>query len=108
MGNAGGGPDLAVGVGIAASHELAFVFKNLDVVDVVEAAELLVLFAPGVDDGEYLGGGHFSEGEIVAGRKADYAAVAAFGFSLKKRVWIFDGGGGIGEDGGEIVVEHEG
>ncbi len=107
-GNCGGGPDLAVGVGIAAAHELAFVFKNLDVVDVIEVAEVAVLFAPGVDDGEDLVGGHFGEGEVLAGGEADYEAEYALGLGLEEVVWIFEGGGGIGEQGGEIVVENEG
>ena len=50
VGDVLGGPDLAVGMGIAGAHHGAAVLEDLHVVELGLAAEFNVLLGPGVDD----------------------------------------------------------
>lgn len=94
FGDAGGGPDLAVWVGVGAAHCGALVFEDLHVgvlvfwrgdsegggrggVERGGGGEVgCVEGGPGADDGEDGRGGEVGEGEVVGGVEADYVAFA--------------------------------
>src|SRR5580704_8321128 len=64
------GPDLAMGMRIAGTHQKAAILKNLDVVYPVECAEFRILLRPRIDhgnDGRFF---HLTERKIVLRREA--------------------------------------
>src|SRR5437879_2829855 len=69
-------PDLAVRMGVTSSHHGAAVFKNLHMVDGLDAAQLAELFHPRLDDRFGLFRSHGGQRKIVPRRKADYLADA--------------------------------
>ena len=98
------GPDLAVGVGVGAAHDFAFIFEDLDPGPL--ASEGGGFIGPAVDDPEDFGGGHLGEGEIVSWGETDHSGDSSDG--LGEEEGIFGGGGvGFGEEGGEVVIESE-
>lgn len=98
------GPDLAVGVGVGAAHDFAFIFEDLNPSPL--AAEVGDFIGPAMDDLEDLGRGHLGEREIVAWGEADYPGDSANWLGMKER--IFGGGGvGFGEEGREVIIENE-
>ena len=69
VGDVFGGPDLAVGMGVAGAHHGAAVFEDLDVLDVGASAEFGCLLGPHFDDAANGRDVHGGEGEVVAGSK---------------------------------------
>ncbi len=110
VGDVLGGPDLAVGMGVAGAHHGAAVLEDLDVLDVGASAELGGLVGPHLDDAADGGELHGGEGEVVAGIEAEDAAEATLGFGAEEAgaVDVEGGGGDVGLEGGEVVLEDVG
>jgi hypothetical protein len=102
-----GGPNLAVGMGIAGAHHGSAILKDLDVADPGDGGELAELLLPGGDDGADRGDRHAGECEGVVGVEAEDATEAAFGLGAEERIGG-DPGGRVGKERGEIVIEDEG
>ncbi len=110
VGDVLGGPDLAVGMGVAGAHHGTAVFEDLHVLDFGAGAEFGGLFGPHLDDAADGGEIHGGEGEVVAGVEAEDTAEAALGFSAQQ-AGVIDIQGGvedIGFEGGEVVFEDVG
>ena len=110
VGDVLGGPDLAVGMGIAGAHHGAAVLEDLDVLDLGARAELCGLAGPHLDDAADGGDVHGGEGEVVAGIEAEDAAEAALGFGAEEAgvVDVESGCGNVGLERGEVVFEDVG
>src|SRR5215469_9164085 len=78
------GPDLPVGMRIAASHHLATVFEDLYMVDFRHCGELEILTDPDVNDGTNGGDIHIAQGEVMAGRETNHTAYSRFGLRAQK------------------------
>src|SRR5271156_301340 len=78
VGNGFRGPDLTVGMRIAASHHGAPVFKNLYMIDKWKAAKISVLRRPHIDDTANIDGRHLCHRQIVTRRETDYATHTPF------------------------------
>jgi hypothetical protein len=61
-------PYLAVGMGVAATHDSAPVFENLDVVDIGKVPDTSVLLRPHTDDSANFGRRHLRERQVVTWR----------------------------------------
>src|SRR6185437_15492198 len=107
VGNVLGGPDLAVGVGIAGAHHGSAVLEDLNVAEIGLTAEFLVFGGPGIDDFADVGERHTGEGEAVVGVKADDLAASALALGAEQRGGCGFGRGRVGQQGGVIVVEDE-
>ena len=73
-------PDLTMGMWIAGAHHLAAILEDLNVIDPVDRTQLLVLFAPDLDYSSDLVKFHIRNSEVVARRKTNHTADAAFPF----------------------------
>ena len=71
VGDVAGGPDLAVGVGVAGAHHGSAIFEDLDVVDPVDGGDLFGFGGPGVDDAAHVRALHLGKGEAVVGMEAE-------------------------------------
>ena len=78
------GPDLAVGMRVGASHDLAFVLEHLH--PAIRAAEFLDLLGPDIDDIPDLGQRHFRQGPVMPRRKTDDATGASHGLPSQQRI----------------------
>ena len=74
------GPNLTVRMRIAATHHLAAVFEDLDVIDEWQGADLSDLVDPDINDGANIFDLHARESQVVTRRKAHYLANATLGF----------------------------
>ena len=99
-------PDLAVGVGVGAAHDCAFVFKYLH--PAVGLPQFFCLLLPNTDDGFDLFGRQFRQGFAVVGREADDAADSAHALALEQGVAVVGIGGSVGQQGGEVIGEDKG
>lgn len=107
VGDVFGGPDLAVGVGVAGSHHGSAIFEDLDVAQVGLAAEFFVFGCPGVNDFADVGQRHAGEGEAVVGVEADDLAASALALGAEQWGGSGFGSGRVGQQGGVVVVENE-
>jgi hypothetical protein len=83
-GQVGGGPDLPMRVRLRAAHQLALVLEHLH--PGVRLSQRLGLGAPGVDEGQDLGGLQLGQTARVVGRETDHAAATACRLGLQQRL----------------------
>src|SRR5262249_2440977 len=86
IGDAVGGPDLAVRMGIAGAGLLAVVLEDRDGADVAACVELRELLSPGADGVADLSRAHRRHAAGVIGGITEHAAGAALGLAHEE--WI--------------------
>src|SRR5512146_2830158 len=74
------GPDLAVRVGIAASHQRATVLKDLHVIDISAGTDLTVLLRPDINHFPNIRRIHLRDRQIMARREAHHSTHATLRF----------------------------
>src|SRR5690606_20744358 len=100
-------PDLTMGVGIAATHELTLVFKNLNMVDKRKSAQFLILFPPNINNILQFVGGELRHGFPVIRGVADHAADTPFAAGDKEVFFCNREVFALRQECGEIVVENK-
>ena len=97
-----------MGMGIAATHDLALVLKDLHIVDRGPLADLLVLLGPHLYHPAHVLLRHLGQGQAVIRRKADHAAEAWLRAGHQEGAFAYGTCGRIGQERGKVVVKDVG
>src|SRR5674476_1287315 len=79
-----GSPNLTVRVRIAAPVDGSLVFKDLYIIDEINATNRAILFLPDIDDSFALFNLHFRDCKVMTWRETDHLANTAFAFCYKQ------------------------
>ncbi len=99
-------PDLSVGVGVGAPHDLPLVFKHLD--PTIDLTEFLDLRGPHLHDLPDIFYGHFCQGQIMTGGEADDPAGPLLPFSAEQGMGRNRAPGRVRQQGREVIVKNKG
>jgi hypothetical protein len=92
---------------VGAAHQLALVLENLNMGNTGIFQQPASLIGPDANHRGDLRNAQFGQAEIVAGTEADHLATARLSLAAEKRARLAGKGGGLGQQGGEIVVKDE-
>ena len=101
------GPNLAVGMRIAAAHGRALVLEDLHVPDTSGVCQAVHLVGPRLDDGPDRPGVHLRQREVVPRREAHDPTAARLGLCDEQLVARRRRSGRAGQQRREVVVERE-
>ena len=92
---------------VGATHQLALVLENLNVADSRILQQQASLVGPGTDHVGDVRKTQFRKAEIVARVKTHDLAAAGLSLAAEERTRLAGKRGGLGQQGGEIVVKDE-